>query len=98
MLHPRAGRSCDVDSTEPPAPQLIDTDAADGYPELDWIGRRLRVGDAVFEISMGCPRCVMTTRPTPELPEDHRIMRTLVRETRPAGAAVRIPSSYAILH
>ena len=61
---------------------LIDTDAADGYPELDWLGRRLRIGHAVLEISMGCPRCVMTTRPVDELPEDHRIMRTLVRETR----------------
>jgi hypothetical protein len=61
---------------------LIDTDVADGYPELDWLGRRLRVGDAVFEIAMGCPRCVMTTRASDGLPEDHRIMRTLVRETR----------------
>jgi uncharacterized protein YcbX len=61
---------------------LLEVDETDGYPELGWIGRRLRIGHAVFEIAMGCPRCVMTTRPVDELPEDQRIMRVLVRETR----------------
>lgn len=61
---------------------LIETDAGEGYPELDWIGRRIRVGTAVIEVVTGCPRCVMVTHAEDDLPQDHRVMRTLVRETR----------------
>ncbi|NOT32962.1 MAG: MOSC domain-containing protein [Candidatus Eisenbacteria bacterium] len=60
---------------------LVESDD-DGYPELAWVGRRLRVGTALIEVVMGCPRCVMVTLPEDDLPQDHRIMRTLVRETR----------------
>lgn len=55
---------------------------AGDYPELDWIGRRLRLGSAVLQVAMGCPRCVMVTQAAEGVPQDHRIMRTLVRETR----------------
>lgn len=61
---------------------LVDTGAADGYPELDWIGRRIRVGAAVVELTDECPRCVMVTQAFEELPRDPRLMRTLVRETQ----------------
>jgi len=57
------------------------TDGA-GYPELDWIGRRVRVGAATLDVVTGCPRCVMVTQPVDDVPQDHRVMRTLVRETR----------------
>jgi uncharacterized protein YcbX len=60
---------------------LIETDDPDGFPELAWPGRRLRVGDAMIEVVTGCPRCVMVTLQGDGLPQDHRIMRTLVRET-----------------
>ena len=61
---------------------LIEADDGEGYPELGWIGRRLRVGSAVIEVVTGCPRCVMVTQPVEDVPQDHRVMRTLVRETR----------------
>ena len=61
---------------------IIETDDADGYPELSWLKRRVRVGGAVIEVAAGCPRCVLVTQPVDELPTDHRIMRTLVRETK----------------
>jgi hypothetical protein len=60
---------------------LVETNDDDGYPELAWVGRRLRVGTALIEVVMGCPRCVMVTLPGDGLPQDHRLMRTLVRET-----------------
>lgn len=60
---------------------LIDADASAGYPELAWVGRRLRIGTATIQVVMGCPRCVMVTLKEHDLPQDHRIMRTLVRET-----------------
>ena len=63
---------------------LVDIDAEqsddDPWPEMAWIGRQVAVGDAVFEIVMGCPRCVMITLPLEELPSDRAIMRTVVRE------------------
>jgi MOSC domain-containing protein YiiM len=61
---------------------LIATDAAGDYPEIDWIGRRLRLGSALLEVVAGCPRCVMVTQPFADLPQDYSIMRTLVRETK----------------
>jgi uncharacterized protein YcbX len=60
---------------------LLEAEAREGYPEQAWIGRRVRAGTAVLEVVAGCPRCVMVTQPVDELPEDHRVMRTLVRET-----------------
>jgi len=70
---------------------LVDAVAVDGYPELDWIGRRLRVGTAVIDVVTGCPRCVMVTQAEDEVPQDHRVMRTLVRETKHiAGVYARV--------
>lgn len=68
-------------------------EAADpqGYPELGWIRRRVRVGTAVIEVVTGCPRCVVVTQPVDDVPQDHRIMRTLVRETKhTAGIYARV--------
>lgn len=61
---------------------IIDSDESDGYPEMSWLKRRVRVGGAVIDVAAGCPRCVLVTQAVDELPSDHRIMRTLVRETR----------------
>jgi uncharacterized protein YcbX len=70
---------------------FVETDGAEGYPELEWIGRRLRVGAATIEIGGGCPRCVMVTQPVEDVPEDHGVMRALVRETRhTAGIYARV--------
>jgi uncharacterized protein YcbX len=70
---------------------FIDTDGAEGYPELGWIDRRLRAGGAILEIVDGCPRCAMVTQRVDDLPHDPGVMRTLVRETRHlAGAYARV--------
>jgi uncharacterized protein YcbX len=61
---------------------LLELDQAQGHPELAWVGRRLRIGSAVIEVAMGCPRCVMATQAVDELPLDPGIMRTLVRESK----------------
>jgi uncharacterized protein YcbX len=60
---------------------LIDAPGHGEFPEQAWVGRRVRVGEATFEVAAGCPRCVMTTLGFADLPADRSIMRTLVRET-----------------
>lgn len=70
---------------------LVDADEADGYPEFAWVGRKVRVGTAVIEVAMQCPRCVMVTQEVDDVPKDPRIMRLLVKETRhAAGIYARI--------
>ena len=59
---------------------LIDPGPTEGFVEQEWLGRRLRVGDVEVEVTVGCPRCVMVTRPFADLPEDRAILRTVVRE------------------
>lgn len=61
---------------------LMEAVGTTGYPELAWIGRRVRVGTAVLAVAMGCPRCVMVTQAVDDVPHDHRVMRVLVRETK----------------
>ena len=56
--------------------------AGGGIVENDWIGRRLTIGNAVFEVTAPTPRCVMTTLPQGDLPRDRQILRTVARENR----------------
>jgi uncharacterized protein YcbX len=61
---------------------FVEASEPEGYPEVTWIRRRLRAGAAAIEVVTGCPRCVMVTQPVDDVPQDHRVMRVLVRETR----------------
>src|SRR5262245_48567623 len=53
---------------------LIETSGADPFPERAWIGRKVRIGSAVFEVVRTCPRCAMTTHAFQDLPRDPGIM------------------------
>jgi len=57
---------------------LVETGSDLDFPEREWPGGKLRIGSAEIEVTMGCPRCVMTTHGFGELPEDPGIMRSLV--------------------
>jgi len=62
---------------------LIVGTAEPGFVENGWIGRELRVGEAVrLRVTMPDPRCVMTMLPQGDLPYDKEILRTLARENR----------------
>lgn len=63
---------------------LVDTpDDADGFPEADWLGKRLTIGGTGVELEVvaPCPRCVMVTRKVgDDLGRDRPLLRTIVRE------------------
>jgi uncharacterized protein YcbX len=75
---------------------LLESEEREGFPESTWVGKRVRVGDAVLRIAMECPRCVMTTHAVADLTRDPGVMRALVKEN--AGnigvyAAVETPGT-----
>ncbi len=61
-------------------PNLVVENADAGYPETQWPGRKIRIGSCELQLTVPCPRCVMTTHGFDDLPRDTSIMRTLVRE------------------
>lgn len=55
-------------------------DGGSGFPENDWAGHTLRIGDEVrLAISEPCPRCVMTTVSQGDLPRDPNVLKTVVQ-------------------
>ena len=73
----RPGSNFHVDRFRPNL--LVDaTDATDAFPENNWVGKQIRIGEVVLETVGECPRCVMTTHGFDDLPKDPGIMRALV--------------------
>jgi hypothetical protein len=59
---------------------LVESAEGAGFPEIGWVGRRVRIGDALLKVGVACPRCVMITHGFDDLPRDTALMRTVVRE------------------
>ena len=81
-------------------PNLLISDAPEGFPENQWVGRQIRIGaDVVLEILIPCPRCVMTTLPQRDLPLDSGILGTAARQKTvmiaPFGVAMPSVGVYA---
>lgn len=71
---------------------LLDTPDLDGFPENEWAGRTLQVGqgDDAVEITLGepAPRCIMTTVAQGDLPREPGVLQTIAAEnklTNPLG-------------
>lgn len=52
-----------------------------GFIEFDWSGASLTLGSATLNNIHPCVRCIMTTHPQMELPQDSNIMKTMLRES-----------------
>lgn len=60
---------------------VIDTGDEPGYPEFDWVGRRVTIGGVELDVTTRCPRCVMVTREIDDAtPADRSVLRHIVRE------------------
>ena len=72
-----------------------------GFVENGWIGRTLELGDTVrLTIALPDPRCVMTTLPQGDLPEDTDVLRALFRHNKiPVGDVGQFPCAgvYAVI-
>lgn len=74
---------------------VIDTGAAEGFVETDWLGHVVAIGDEVeLCVTFPCPRCVMTTLAQGELPADPEILRTAATHNKQLFAllAKRMPT------
>ncbi|HEX5830840.1 MAG TPA: MOSC N-terminal beta barrel domain-containing protein [Gemmatimonadaceae bacterium] len=63
---------------------VVDTaDRPDEFPENDWNGRTLAIGDTLrLSVTGPCPRCVMTTLAQGDLPKDPGILRTAAQHNK----------------
>lgn len=59
---------------------LVEMDAVEGhFPETEWIGRRLAIGEVELTVSDHCRRCAFTIIAQEGFEYDAEILRTLVR-------------------
>ena len=59
---------------------VVDCAGESGFVENSWVGHTLSIGpELILRVSIPCPRCVMTTLPRVDLPQDPRILRTTVQ-------------------
>lgn len=81
-------------------PNILVNTEQDGFPENDWVGRKIGIGgEVVLEILIPCPRCVMTTLAQRHLPPDPGILRTTAQQNNvmiaPLGQAMPSAGVYA---
>jgi len=61
---------------------FIETEARDGFVESEWLGRTLAVGGTRLTIDENTVRCVMTTLPQGDLPQDAGILATVTEANK----------------
>src|SRR5207249_9882069 len=55
---------------------VVETPGETGFVENAWLNRTAAIGhEVVLRVFSPCPRCVMTTLPQGDLPQDHGILR-----------------------
>jgi uncharacterized protein YcbX len=57
---------------------VLDLGDANDFPEESWVGKSLRAGGALLKVEKPNERCTVTTLPQGNLPEDKRILQTII--------------------
>ncbi len=64
-------------------PNIVVETGDSGFVENSWVGRTLALGNEVLlRVTIPCPRCVMTTLPQADLPQDPGILRAAAQHNR----------------
>jgi uncharacterized protein YcbX len=64
-------------------PNIVVQSAEKGFVENAWVGRTVAIGEQVLlSVTAACPRCVMTTLPQGDLPNDLGILRTAAQHNQ----------------
>jgi uncharacterized protein len=62
------------------------------FVENSWVGLNVEMGESlVLKVTNPCSRCVMTTLPQADLPQDNGILRTAAQHNQPFVPALRSP-------
>lgn len=62
---------------------VVEASGATGFVENDWVGRTVLIGERVrLNVERPCPRCVMTTLPQGDLPQDYGILRAAAQHNQ----------------
>lgn len=78
---------------------LIDTGDADGLPEVEWAGRRLRIGGAEIEVKTTTVRCSVPSHRQRDLDRSGAVGRALIEHTKQhlgAYATILTPAQVAL--
>jgi len=72
---------------------MLDAGDAVGFLEEAWLGRKIAVGDAGFDINDVCKRCALTTRAQGDLPDDPGILHSTAANKTVAGVYASVATS-----
>ena len=78
---------------------LIDTGDAEGLPEVEWAGRRLRIGGAEIEVKTTTVRCSVPSHRQRDLDRSGAVGRALIEHTKQhlgAYATILTPAQVAL--
>ena len=92
-----AGEDVDIRRFRPNV--LIDTGDAEGLPEVEWAGRRLRIGAAEIEVKTTTVRCSVPSHKQRDLERSGAVGRALIEHTKQhlgAYANVLTPAEVAL--
>jgi uncharacterized protein YcbX len=77
-------------------PNVVIRTEAEGFTEIGWLGRELRVGDdLVLRVIARTPRCAIPTLAHGALPRDADALRILARHNRVTALESRAPEPCA---